>query len=193
MNTMLSSPSLTILRARGRRLGMTLREITFVLLIMVAIIGGALVKASSTMNQSNSVQETQTVTNLAGAIRKVKMVNGYPADAEIGPAMSNLGFIPANVTHTNGTNIKNSWGGDITFHRQDGGGNFGITYTNVPTQECRQLVLGVKAGLLQSVGSGASTASAAAYNIRDLTPAIVNTNICTGASVSTINWSSAIR
>lgn len=76
-------------KAKGRRLGMTLLEITFVLLIMVAIIGGALVMASSTMNQSNSVQETQTVTNLASAVRKVKMANGYPLDAEIGPALHN--------------------------------------------------------------------------------------------------------
>src|SRR5690606_37751531 len=85
---------------RNKRYGMTRLEITFVLLIMVAIIGGALVMASNTMNQSNSVQETQTVTNLAGAVRKVKMVNGYPADADIGPPLHSLGFIPANITHT---------------------------------------------------------------------------------------------
>lgn len=180
-------------KAKGRRLGMTLLEITFVLLIMVAIIGGALVMASSTMNQSNSVQETQTVTNLASAVRKVKMANGYPLDAEIGPALHNLGFIPANVTHTNGATFRNSWGGNITFHRQDAGGNFGITYTNIPVQECRQLVLGVKAGILQSVGAGVAGTGAATHNIKDLTPAIVNNTICAGTSVATVNWSSSIR
>ena len=172
---------------------MTLLEITFVLLIFVGVIGGALVMASSTMGQANSVQETQTVMNLASAIRKIKMANGYPADADIGPSMHDLGFIPTNVAHNNGADFKNSWGGDITFHRQDNGANFGITYTNIPVQECRQLVLNVQSGLLQSVGSGVAGTGAADHNIKDVTPTIVSDDICAGTSVATINWSSGLN
>lgn len=175
-----------------KRKGATLLETTFVMIIIITIIGGALTLASNAMDQSTTVQETQTVNNLAGAVRKIKMANGYPADAEIGLAMHRLGFIPANVIHTDGTDFVNSWGGSITFQRQSGGGNFSITYTNIPEKECRQLVLGVKSGLLQSVGNTTTSSGAATYNIRSLTAEQVEA-ICTDNSgAATVVWSSAM-
>ena len=174
--------------SRTMLIGMTLLEITFVLLIMVGIIGGALVMASSTMSQSNTVQETQTITSLAGGVRKVKSRTGYPVDAVIGTSMNAMGVIPVNVVHTAGTLFKNSWGGDILFTQQDGGGNFAITYTNIPLTECISLVMSVKPGILTAIGNGAAGAasSGATLNIADIT-APDGATLCAGG---TLHWTS---
>lgn len=180
--------------SRKMLIGMTLLEITFVLLIMVGIIGGALVMASSTMSQSNTVQETQTVTNLAGAVRKIKSRNGYPVDASIGTSMYAINAIPTNVVHTNGAagSFKNSWGGDITFTQQDSGGNFAITYTNVPQSECSALLMSIKPGLLAAVGTGAAptTSSGSGATLIEGMDAVTAATLCSSAS-NTIYWSSS--
>lgn len=171
------------------RKGMTLLEITFVLLIMVSIIGGALVMASGAMNQSNSVQESRSVANLANAVQKIKMPSGFPASATIGTALNDMGLIPANVASNGlGTVFTNSWGGAITFLQKDGGGNFAITYTGIPQTECKLLVMAVKQGLLKTIGSGVLVTT---NSISGLTTAIVSGTICPTVGVNSIIWSSS--
>ena len=174
---------------KSMREGMTLLEITFVLLVMVAIIGGALVMASGAMNQSNSVQESQTVNNLAAAVQKTKTASGFPANAAIGTSLNDMGLIPANVTNNGlGTVFTNSWGGAITFLQKDAGGNFAITYAGIPQTECKLLVQAVKSGILKTVGSGVA---ATTLTISALTTATISATICPTVGVNSVIWSSS--
>ncbi len=171
------------------RKGMTLLEITFVLLIMVSIIGGALVMASGAMNQSNSVQESQTVNNLAASVQKIKTSAGFPAAAAIGTSLNDLGLIPANVVSNGaGGAFQNSWGGAITFMPKDGGGNFAIVYAGIPQAECKLLVMAVKSGILKTVGNGLLVTT---NTISALTTANVSATICATAGVNNVIWSSS--
>ena len=177
------------LAGKSMREGMTLLEITFVLLVMVAIIGGALVMASGAMNQSNSVQESQTVNNLAASVQKIKTSAGFPAAAAIGTSLNDLGLIPANVVSNGaGGAFQNSWGGAITFMPKDGGGNFAIVYAGIPQAECKLLVMAVKSGILKTVGNGLLVTT---NTISALTTANVSATICATAGVNNVIWSSS--
>ena len=179
------------------RVGATLLEQTFVILILLAIIIGALSLAYTTMRQNTVTQEVQTLTNLAGAVFKTKSSDGFIGN-EIGPNLGNMGMIPTNVTNTGTAQapaLKNTWGGNITFDDDDAGGAFTITYTNIPKEDCVQMVTAVKQSILNSVGSGTS----ATHNIgangdaAQLTPAIAAATICPANAGNTVTWSSMIK
>ncbi len=165
------------------RAAVTLLEVTIVLLIFVSIISMALYMSAGTISQSDSVQEIQSLNNLAVAVQKTKTNQGFPASASIGTTMDTLGIVPPNITHTGGASYMNTWGGAITFTQENSGGGFAIHYTNVPVKECKLLVSGLRSGILRSVGSGTAT-----LNLDGLTADQVATVCAAGTpSFSTIN------
>lgn len=173
-------------KRRGQRLAATLLEMSIWLLIFVGIIGATLMIASSVLTQNTASQETQTLTTLSAEIRKVKTSRGYTATIE--DDLRSMGTIPSSVTDT-GTGLFNSWGGTITFAQVDSGANFSISYTNIPKAECIQLANSVRAGVLQSIGNG----TAADTNIVDLTPSLIDTDICQDAGNNDVTWSSKVQ
>ena len=184
-------------RVRKLRPAASLLEVTFVLLVIIGIIAGVLSMATNTMRQSDVTQETQTLTNLAAAAMKVKSPSGFDGD-EILPSIGAMGMIPANVTNT-GTAaapvLLNSWNGSITFDDDDGGGAFTITYTNIPKEECTQLVMAVKQGILKSVGNGATATLnlGSGGTAAQVTAASAATTVCPSTSGNTVTWSSAVK
>jgi len=177
-------------KAYKKRAGASLMEISFVLLVMVGIIAGALAMASGVMGQSTITQETQILTNLSGAVTRTKSANGFDTTANIMRAMDEMNLVPSNVARS-GTGaslaLRNGWGGPITIKPINGGGGFAITYTQIPKGDCVQLMNAVKPGILQSVGAGDD----ATTNMTDLTSTIISTTIC-GAATNTVTWGSNI-
>lgn len=183
------------MRHKAKRLGLSLLEITFVLLIIVAVVGGALIMASGAMSQSTVTQEIQTLNNLASGATMVKTTRGYGGDGSDGvdllPDMEIVGSLPKNIVMA-GKQPKNSWGGDIKIFSSNGGADFIIAYTNVPKEECVKMVNGVKMGILRSVGKGESPDT----SIMDITPSKA-ADICEASTGSggmsgtaDISWSS---
>lgn len=177
-----------------RKKGASLLEITFVLLIIVGIIGGALVMASGALSQNTVTQEVQTLNNLAAGATQTKTPRGFGNGAGDGvdllAGMDLLGVLPKNVTIVSGA-AQNSWSGDITVTSSNGGADFTITYTNIPREECVKLVSGVKMGLLRSVGPNNDVDR----GILSLDP-VSSAEVCgvtAGGAVSgvaTVSWSS---
>lgn len=187
-------PSLVLAaKHRARRMGLSLLEITFVLLIIVAVVGGALIMASGAMSQSTVTQEIQTLNNLASGATMTKSTRGYGTDGDpnLLPNMEIIGSLPKNVMVV-GTTYKNSWGGDITIEASNGGADFIITYGNIPKEECVKLVNGVKMGILRSVGTGTTTNT----SLLDVGPteaaSICSASVGSGgmSGVETVSWSS---
>lgn len=152
------------------RLGVTLLEVTIVLLIAVSIIAAALYMSASTIAQSDSVQEIQSLNNLGVAVQKTKTNRGYPASAAIPTSLITLGLVPANVQLT-GTTFFNTWGGQISFTQESSGAGFRINYTNVPNKDCKLFVSGVKQGLFNSVGNAVATVNLSALTADDVVTA----------------------
>jgi len=192
MNTSFSALGVNIpgIQSIKQRAGASLMEISFVLLVMVGIIGGALAMASGVMGQSTVTQETQILTNLSGAVTRTKSANGFGTTANIMQAMDQMKLVPSNVSRTGtGTamQLKNGWGGNITIKPTNGGGNFAVTYAQIPKGDCVQLVNTVKPGILQSIGTGQN----ATMNITDLTSTVVSNTLCQGGT-NTVTWDSRI-
>lgn len=187
-------PSLVLAaKHRARRMGLSLLEITFVLLIIVAVVGGALIMASGAMSQSTVTQEIQTLNNLASGATMTKSTRGYGGGdgfVSILEDMNTIGTLPKNITVTGGGLPLNSWGGQIDIQVSNLGADFVITYQNVPKEECVKLVNGVKMGILRSVGPD----DAVTTSILDVTPSQAAT-ICDAAGGSfsgppvTVSWS----
>ncbi|CUJ50806.1 PilS N terminal [Achromobacter sp. 2789STDY5608633] len=179
------------LSVRRSRDGATLLEMGFWLLIFVAIIGSVLGIASVTMRQSTVATEVQTITNLSGVISRMRTSAGYDtATGAIVKSLDDMKMIPANISKTvsgNNVTIRNGWNGAITVNATDGGGNFSITYTQIPREDCVQLVTGTKPGILQSVGSG-TTATVA---ISSITATSAST-MC-AAAANTVTWDTSSR
>lgn len=174
------------------RAGVSLLEITFVLLIIVGVVGGALIMASGAMSQSTVTQEIQTLNNLASGASMTKTTRGYGGGDGDGkdllPDMEIIGSLPKNIVMA-GSTPKNSWSGDITIVSSNGGADFIITYANIPKEECVKLVNGVKMGILRSVGTGTGTDT----SMLDVGPAKA-AEICGAAAgamsgVSEVSWS----
>jgi hypothetical protein len=141
------------------RPAVTLIEASFFLMIAISVIAGVMYMAKGTIAQNNSVQELQTLNNLAAAIQQIKTSQGFPLSAAIGTTLNTLGLVPPNIQQSNGSNFINSWGGAITFTQENSGAGFTINYTGVPTGDCKLLVNALKPGLLSSFGSGTYTMS----------------------------------
>lgn len=173
---------------RGWRPALTLVETSFVLLVIVVVLGGALALAALTMRQSTVASETQTLVSLSGSVVKVKGNGGYNTDSTlIMRALDTMELIPSNVSKSGSgatTELTNGWGGAITIAATNGGANFSITYEQIPRADCTQLVMGVKPSILQSVGSGGSSTT----NIVDV-DADAAATMCAGGT-NTITWSS---
>jgi Flp pilus assembly protein TadG len=179
------------LSVRRSRDGVTLLEMGFWLLIFVGVIGGVLGIASVTMRQSTVATEVQTITNLSGVVSRMRTSAGYDtATGAIVKALDDMKMIPANISKTvsgNNVTIRNGWNGAININATDGGGNFSITYTQIPKEDCVQLVTGMKPGILQSVGSGTT----ATLQISDVTANSAST-MC-AASANTVTWDTGAR
>lgn len=179
------------LSVRRSRDGATLLEMGFWLLIFVGIIGGVLGIASVTMRQSTVATEVQTITNLSGVVSRMRTSAGYDtATGAIVKSLEDMKMIPANISKTvsgNNVTIRNGWNGAITVNATDGGGNFSITYTQIPREDCVQLVTGTKPGILQSVGSGTT----ATLPISEVTATSAST-MC-ASSANTVTWDSGSR
>ncbi|MDF8363284.1 MULTISPECIES: type 4 pilus major pilin [Achromobacter] len=179
------------LSVRRSRDGVTLLEMGFWLLIFVGVIGGVLGIASVTMRQSTVATEVQTITNLSGVVSRMRTSAGYDTAAgAIVKSLDDMKMIPANISKTvsgNNVTIRNGWNGAININATDGGGNFSITYTQIPKEDCVQLVTGMKPGILQSVGSGTT----ATVQISSVTANSAST-MC-AASANTVTWDTGAR
>jgi len=177
-------------RVRTIRRGASLMEVSFVLLVMVGIIAGALAMASSVMSQNTITQEVQTISNLSGAVQRTKTTSGYGSASDIKVALDQMKLVPTNVSRTGSGSsmvLRNGWGGVIDFQVVNGGADFTLSYSNVPESECAQLVNSVKPGILRSVGEGTATTN----NMHALTPTVISGDICKAAQ-NTLIWGSAL-
>lgn len=184
-NTVFLKKQSALIAPKLPRKGAGIMEMVFVLLIIITIIGGALALARGAMSQSTVAQEIQIITNLSAGVYKTRTRAGYTSD-NIVDDLVNMGLLPANVANISGT-LKNSWNGDISIQSTDANANFSITYNNVPKEECTQMLMGVKAGILNSVGSGNTSSK----NINDVSPSDSST-LCPSTAGNTITWDTQI-
>lgn len=177
-------------RKRPLRKGATLLEMSIWLLIFVGIVVAVLAIASMVLSQNTAAQETQTVTQLTTEARKLRTARGYTNT--LVEDMRSMRAIPNTVMDPGtGAILYNSWGGEITFGQLDGGANFTLTYTNIPQAECIQLVQSVRAGVLQSIAKGGN-GSAPTHNIINLTPSVIESDLCSEANANNITWSTKV-
>lgn len=167
----------------ARKPGATIIEIGIVLLIIATIVTLALAGASRVLGQSEVTEEASNLAMLSSAIRSTRTGAGYSSD--IMADLEAVNGIPANMDYVDATNtLSNRWTGAVTFTQLSSGAHFGITYASIPEDECVQLLMTFKQGILRSVGSGATPS--AWTNISDITASGAET-ICSGG---TVTWSS---
>jgi len=142
---------------KGVRAGMTLMEMTFVMLIMVVILSAGIMTGGYVLREGDARVEILRIQEMASAVRLLKTQTGYPADSQIGPKLAEMGLIPQNHAHNNGRNVQNSFGGQINFRRLGNGGFFGLEYTNIPQSECRLIAHQIASEYIRAVGKSAST------------------------------------
>lgn len=176
-------------RKRPLRKGATLLEMSIWLLIFVGIVISVLATASMVLTQNAAAMETQTVSQLTTEARKLRTARGYTDT--IVEDMRSMRSVPNTVMDPGtGAVLYNSWGGEVTFGQLDGGANFSLTYTNIPQSECVQLTQSVRAGVLQSVAKG--DGAAPTHNIINLTPSVIEAELCSEANANSITWSTKV-
>tara|TARA_R110000850_G_scaffold250365_1_gene375296 strand:- start:26845 stop:27414 length:570 start_codon:yes stop_codon:yes gene_type:complete len=167
----------------NRKPGVTAVEMGVILLIITAIVTLALTSASRVLGQSEVTEEASNLAMLSSAIRSTRTGAGYSSD--IMADLEAVNGIPGNMAYVDATNtLSNRWTGAVTFTQLSSGAHFGITYASIPEEECVQLLMTFKQGVLRSVGSGATPS--AWTNISDITASGAET-ICSGG---TVTWSS---
>jgi len=175
---------------RTKRVGASLMEMTFVLLVMVGIIAGALAMASGVMSQNTVSQEVQTLTNLSAVVVRTKGPTGYTNGNEIKIMIDEMKLIPSNITRTGQGNnlvLRNAWGGAIDFSVTADKGNFIITSSAIPKSECIQIIGALKSAALRSVGKGTTVTN----NIHELSNNVIANTLCKDAN-NTISWGSEL-
>lgn len=167
--------------------GLSMVEMGIALLVIVTFIALALGGAQRVLGQSGVTEEATNIAMLSSAVRSTRTGAGYnTATGGIIADLEAINGIPTNMAYdrTNDA-LSNRWTGAVTFTSLDSGANFSITYAGMPTDECSQLLMTVKAGVLRSVGAGATPSTWT--NIGDITASSAAT-MCSSGIVS---WSSA--
>lgn len=169
----------------GRKPGLSIIESGIVLVIFTTLVTLALAGASRVLGQSEVAEEATNLAMLSSGIRATRTGAGYSADIMEDLIATNA--LPANMAYDSATKtLSNRWTGNVTFTSLSSGSNFQITYANIPTDECAQLLLAVKRGVLRSVGPGATPATWT--NIGDLNATDASDMCDDGSGV--ISWSS---
>src|SRR3546814_682352 len=167
-----------------RQEGLSAIETGIVLLVIVVFITLGLANASKILGQSSVAEEATNIANLTTSTRAPRTGAGYGSDILQDLVATN--GVPSNMAlDSNTPALQNRWGRNVTFGTLTGNSDFTLTYTQVPTDECVQLVTTVKKGVLRSVGAGTTTTD----NIIDIDVPTATT-ICNAAS-GTLIWSSA--
>lgn len=158
---------------KKRQRGMTLIELTLVLVLGGLVIFGALSMFRSA-NQSSAVSnETKNVQSIIAGVRAL-----YPGQTTYTGVTQSM-LITANKVPTvmvNGTNLRHSWNDAVTVAVNATAG-FDITYANVPTAACIELVAAVANGF-NTVTVGSTQVKAANANVNQATTATA----CAGAA-----------
>ena len=145
--------------------GMTLIELTLVLVLGGLVIFGALSMFRSA-NQSSAVSnETKNVQSIIAGVRAL-----YPGQTTYTSVTEQM-LITANKVPTvmiNGTNLRHSWNAAVDVAAATAG--FDIIYSSVPTAACIELVAGVANGF-NTVTVGSTPVKAANANVNQATTA----------------------
>lgn len=145
---------------KARQAGMTLIELTLVLVLGGLVIFAALSMFRST-NQSSAVSnETKAVQSIVAGVRAL-----YPGLSTYTGLTESM-LITANKVPTsmiNGTALKHSWNSTVTV-APDATAGFNVTYDNVPTAACIEFVAGVSSGF-NTVKVGSTIVKAANANV----------------------------
>lgn len=164
------------LRNKAQR-GMTLIELTLVLVVGGLIIFGALSQFRST-NQSGQVSnEAKAAQAIIAGVRSL-----YPGLSTY-TGLSEAQLISANKVPTSmvhGTALKHSWNGAVTV-APNGTAGFDITYAAVPSASCIEFVSSIAAGF-NTVKVGATTVKATNAAL----DSAATTTACTAASTASI-------
>ncbi|MEO0394011.1 MAG: type 4 pilus major pilin [Pseudomonadota bacterium] len=134
-------------KRRARQAGLTLAETLLVLAIgALAIVGGTLLYLQATAGNKLNTGINQFVT-LQSGIRSL-----YAGTSNFDDLDKDL-LIDANAAPSDmvaGTQLRNSWGGEVTAGTAAGGQQFTVTFNGVPNNACVKLIT------LNPGGSGGS-------------------------------------
>ena len=167
-------------------------ESLFVLLTIVSVLAGSMAIAAALLNDSTAKREAEAVNELADNIRRIKKFDGYAPSADMTHELMELQLVPYSISmNTNTIQLTNQWSGSVRVRPQDAGGNFAITYENIPENICKSMMLNIPAGTLQTVGPGTAGSSGGASSdllIAELTTRDIS-RICGNSAV---HWSSGV-
>jgi len=169
------------------RSGLSLIEMSFVLIVMTLILSGALATATVLYDDSLAKEESQRIVRLAQNIRQLKKSTGYDYSAGILEEVIELKLVPDGIKVENNVVLRNQWNGTVSITRQDNGGNVAITYENVPKRVCALMIKAIPPGLLFSVGPGLAGAARGASD--RLISKLTNVDIVTACDTGEVHWS----
>lgn len=143
-------------------------------LIVVAVVVGSKVFSSTT-----TVSEIQNLNTIVSNVRNLYAnqpnYNGLTTAVAI-----QAGVFPSNMVQ--GNTAVNKWGGQVTLAQNTSNPNaFDLTYTNVPQDQCIQLVNNTQASNLVSVAVNGTTLNP------PLNPGQI-ANACNNPTNNTITW-----
>lgn len=123
-----------ILNQNNKKQGVTIIEILIVIGAGIALIAAGLVLFSDLQNSQRVKDASANVSSLFSNINDLYRQDGTATltEAELLAA----GAIPNGMVVIGGTDVRNVWGGDVTFALSGTSVlTFDVTYTEVPTQE----------------------------------------------------------
>ena len=145
---------------KSKQRGMTLIELTLVLVLGGLVIFGALSMFRSANQSSAVANETKNIQSIIAGVRAL-----YPGQTTYTGVTEQM-LITANKVPTvmiNGTNLRHSWNAAVDVAPNATAG-FDIVYASVPTASCIELVAGVANGF-NTVSVGATQVKAANANV----------------------------
>lgn len=165
---------MSIRRRRATQKGFNLIEAAIVLGIVGLVVGGIWVAATSVYSNLRSKSASDLLLKVAQSVRALyatSATTGYAANTDITAFMAQSNVLPTGALTTASTaataaNTVNPWNGQIGIDARANGTSFAVTFSNVPSPACVDLVMrnvagtGRDAGLIQFGGGAAANLAA---------------------------------